>query len=59
MRARHGVGRGRAANHQARGRQNTVSMRRFDGFIDSRIEPKIVCADDQASQLAISLFRRN
>jgi hypothetical protein len=31
----------------------------FDGLVDRRVEPKIVCADDQAFQLAISRRRRN
>ena len=59
MGTRHSIGRGGAANHQARGRQNAVPMGLFDGLIDSGVEPEIVCADDQASQLAISRLRRN
>ena len=58
-RPRHRVGRRRAADHQARGRQNAVPMRLFDGLVDGRVEPEIVGADDQASQLAISRLRRN
>jgi hypothetical protein len=57
--ARHGVSRGGRADHQARGRQNAVPVRFFDGFVDGGIEPEIVRADDQASQLAISRLRRN
>ncbi len=59
MGTRHSIGLGRAADHQARGRQNAVPMALFDSLIDGGIEPEIVCADDQASQLAISRLRRN
>ena len=34
-------------------------MRLFDGLVDSRVEPEIVRADDQPSQLAISRLRKN
>ena len=57
--ARHGVSRGGGADHQARGRQNAAPVRFLDGFVDGGIEPEIVRADDQASQLAISRLRRN
>jgi hypothetical protein len=53
------VSHGRRADHQARGRQNTVPVGLFDSFVDGGIEPEIVCADDQTSQLAISRRRRN
>jgi hypothetical protein len=59
MRARHRIGCGRAADHQARGRQNAVPMGLFDSSVYSRIEPEVVRADNQASQLAISRLRRN
>ena len=55
----YGVGNGRSADHQARGRQNAVAMGPFDSFVDGRVEPEIVSADDKASQLAISRLRRN
>jgi hypothetical protein len=57
--ARHGVSRGGGANHQACGRQNAAPVRLLDSFVDGGIEPEIVCADDQAFQLAISRLRRN
>jgi hypothetical protein len=56
---RHGVSRGGGADHQARGRQNAAPVRFLDSFVDGGIEPEIVCADDQAFQLAISRLRRN
>jgi hypothetical protein len=59
MRARHGIYHGGAADHQARDRQNAVLVGLFDGFVDGRVEPEIVRADDQASQLAISRLRKN
>jgi hypothetical protein len=55
----YGVGYGRSADHQARGRQDAVPVRLFDGLVNGRVEPEIVCADDQAPQLAISRLRRN
>ena len=57
--ARNGVSRGVRADHQARRRQNAVPVRFFDSFVDGGIEPEIVRADDQTSQLAISRLRRN
>ena len=57
--ARHRVSRGGAADHQARGRQNAVPVGLLDSFVDGGVEPEIVGADDQASQLAISRLRRN
>jgi hypothetical protein len=57
--ARHCIGGSRAADHQARGRQNAVKMGLFDGLVDGRVEPEIVGADNQPSQLAISRLRRN
>jgi hypothetical protein len=57
--ARDGVRRGGRADHQARGRQNAAPVRFLDSFVDGGIEPEIVRADDQASQLAISRLRRN
>jgi hypothetical protein len=57
--ARHGIDRRRGRDHQARGRQNTVPMGGFYCFVYSRVEPEIICTDDQAFQLAISLLRRN
>jgi hypothetical protein len=53
------IGDGRSADHQARGRQKSVPVSLFDSFVDGGIEPEIVCADDQASQLGISRLRRN
>ena len=53
------IGDGRGADHQARGRQNAVPVGLFDSFVDGGVEPEIVRADDQASQLAISRLRRN
>jgi len=57
--ARHGVSRGEAADHKTRGRQNAAPVRFLDSFVDGGVEPEIVGADDQASQLAISRLRRN
>jgi hypothetical protein len=57
--ARYGVSRGGGADHQARGRQNAAPVRFLDSFVDGGVEPEIVCADDQVSQLAISRLRRN
>jgi len=59
MGTRHRISCSRAADHQARGRQNAVPMALFNSLIDGRIEPEIVRADDQAPQLAISRLRRN
>jgi hypothetical protein len=58
-RAGHSLGRGRRADHQARGRQNAVPVRFLYSFVDRGIEAEIVRADNQASQLAISLLRKN
>jgi hypothetical protein len=57
--AGHCIGRRLATDHQARGRQDPMPMRFFDGLVDGKIEPEIVRADDQAPQLAISRLRRN
>jgi len=57
--ARDGVSRGGRADHKARGRQNAALVRFLDSFVDGGVEPEIVGADDQASQLAISRLRRN
>jgi hypothetical protein len=57
--ARHRVGRGRAADHQARRRQDAAPMRLLDRLVDRNVEPEIVGADDQAPQPAISRRRRN
>jgi len=57
--ARDGVSRGGRADHKARGRQNAAPVRFLDSFVDGGVEPEIVGADDQASQLAISRLRRN
>ena len=57
--ARNGISRGGGADHQARSRQDAVPVGLFDSFVDGGIEPEIVCADDQAPQLAISRLRRN
>ena len=59
MGARDGVSRSGGAHHQARSRQNPAPVRFLDSFVDGGIEPEIVGADDQASQLAISRLRRN
>ena len=47
-RPHHRVRRRRRADHQARGRQNTVPVRLLDRRVDRRVEPEIVGADDQA-----------
>jgi len=54
-----GIVRSRAADHQACGCQNAVSVRFLYGVVDGWVEPEIVCADDQALQLGISRLRRN
>ena len=46
-------------HHQARGRQDSVPMRLFNGLVDARVEPEIIGANDQPPQLAISRLRRN
>ena len=53
------IGRSRASDHQARGRQDAIAVCLFDGLVDSRVDPEIVGADDQPPQLAISRLRRN
>jgi len=58
-RAQDGVRRRGARDHQAGGRQYSVPVCFFDGLVDSRIEPEIVCADDKTFQLGISRLRRN
>jgi len=59
MRAGHRIARGRASDHQARGRQDPVAVCLFDRLVDRNVEAKIVGADDQLPQLAISRLRRN
>jgi hypothetical protein len=59
MGAGHRIGRRVPPDHQARGRQDPVAMRFFDGLVDGRVEPEIVRTDDQPPQLAISRLRRN
>jgi hypothetical protein len=59
MGARYGVGHSVTSDHQACGRKNTVPVCLFNGLVDSGVEPKIVRADNQASQLVISRLRRN
>ena len=49
----------RGPNHQARSRQDPVPMCLFDGLVDRRVEAKIVGADNQPLQPAISRLRRN
>jgi len=58
-RARYGITDCRTRDHQAGGRQNAVPVGLLDSLVDGGIEPEIVRADDQASQLAISRLRRN
>jgi len=53
------IGRSRASDHQARGRQDAIAVCLFDGLVDRRVEPEIVGADDQPLQPAISRLRRN
>ena len=57
--AGHGIGRRRGRDHQARGGQNTAPMGGFYCFVYSGVESEIICTDDHASQLIISLLRRN
>jgi hypothetical protein len=57
--AGHRIGCCRAPDHQTRGRQDPVAMSLFDGLVDRRVEPKIVSANDQPPQPAISRLRRN
>ena len=59
MGAGYRIGRRLASHHQARGRQDPVPVRLFDSLVDQRAEAKIVGADDQSPQLAISRLRRN
>ena len=57
--AGHRIGCCRAPDHQTRGRQDPIAMSLFDGLVDRRVEPKIVGANDQPPQPAISRLRRN
>jgi hypothetical protein len=57
--ARDGVGRRTTRDHQARRRQDAVPVRFLDSLVDGKVKPKIVRADDQAPQLAISRLRKN
>jgi hypothetical protein len=59
VRPRYCVGGGRAADHQACRRKDPEPVSLLDGFVYGRVEPEIVCTDDQVSQLAISRPRRN
>jgi len=59
MCAGHRIGRRLAPDHQARGRQDPVPMRFFDGLVDARVQAEIVRTDDEPPQLAISRLRRN
>jgi hypothetical protein len=59
MGARHRIGRRVSPDHQARGRQDPMPMRFFDGLVDGRVQTEIVGANDQPPQLAISRLRRN
>jgi len=52
--ARHGVGRRRGADHQARGTEDAVRMRPFDGVVDLRRQAEIVGGDDKSLQRATS-----
>ncbi len=45
--ARDGVGGGRTRDHQARGGQHAIPVRRLDCLVDLRREPEIVRGDDQ------------
>ena len=56
---RHGIGGSVSPDHQARSREDSMPMRLFDRFVDCRVEPEIVGADDQSPQLVISRPRRN
>lgn len=53
-RALHRVGRGWSADHETCGAENTLSMRRLDGFVDGLAEPEIIRIYDQAVQCASS-----
>jgi hypothetical protein len=58
-RAGHCIGRRLATDHQARGRQNPMPMRLFNGLVNGWVETEIVGANDQPPQPAISRLRRN
>ncbi len=53
-RARDGIGRGRRADHQARGTQHAVSVRRLDSGVDLFAQAEIVRRYDQMVQCASS-----
>jgi hypothetical protein len=59
-RARHGIGGGGCAHHQAGAGQEAVAACLLDRFVDRVIESEIVGADDETPpQCASSLSRRN
>ena len=59
-RARHCVGRGGRADHQAGGAQNAVPMGLLDGLVHFGREAEIIGRDDQPLQtIASSRWRRN
>lgn len=49
---RHRIGRGRRANHQARGRQHAVPVRLLDRQIHPGMQAEIVGSNDQAAWLS-------
>lgn len=55
----HRIGGRRGADHQARGGENSVTMRFFDGLVDRLVETEIIRREDEALQLAISRLLRN
>ncbi len=57
-RAAHRVGRTRARDHQAGGRENTGPVRDLDRLVDLGREAEIVRGDDQAVQCAGALWAR-
>ncbi len=52
MGARDRVGGGRARNHQARGCEYALLMRRLDGLVDLRRDAEIIRGDDESFQSA-------
>ncbi len=57
-RARNGIRCRRRRDHQARGRENTAAMRRFDGLVDFARRAEVIRRDDQSLQAVSCRVRR-
>lgn len=54
----HGIRRRRRANHQARRRQNAVTMPLLNRLVDRRVEAKIIGANNEAFHETIFRLKR-